>query len=243
MRDNPQIDSRGTAAIAWYKGRTHRFYEDSFRLLNRDVPVVDHHLRGEIYAVFDGIGSAPKGQSAAIAMADALLSFFTEPETFENSINGLKKLLHVENLKINDWGFIPGSTRPIGGCCGSIAWCHNDCLTIFHAGDTTALHLSGDRYTRLSIAHQNSADVITRYFGQGQKLEIDISSTPIEPYDQILLYSDGISKVLCTEEVMDIIMQFEDPKRRATTLASVARAKGSGDDITVLCAEIPDEDE
>ena len=52
----PRINVRGTAVVAWYKGLAHKYYEDSFRLLSRDVLVVGALGRGEIYAVFDGMG-------------------------------------------------------------------------------------------------------------------------------------------------------------------------------------------
>ncbi len=243
MLIEPRIDVRGTAVVAWYKGLDHKYYEDSFRLLSRDVPVVGALDRGEIYAVFDGIGGHPMGQSSAIKMADTLTRFYTEPENFENSINGLTQLLMEGNQEVYDWGFVPGTNRLKGGCCGSIAWIKDNLLTVFHAGDTSALHLTFDNHIRLSKADQFDAYLVTKCFGQGRTLKMDINSVKVEPYDQILLYSDGISKVISTEEGLDIINKFDDPKNRAATLARSARNRGARDDITVLCAEIPDDEE
>jgi hypothetical protein len=59
------VETKGIAAVAWMKGTKHKFYEDRFRLLCLPVPLVSEQDRGEIFAVFDGIGSAPKGMAAA----------------------------------------------------------------------------------------------------------------------------------------------------------------------------------
>ncbi len=240
----PHLEIRGEAAVvAWYKGKSHQHYEDSFRLLPREVPVVGSQDRGEIYAVFDGIGGCPMGRSSAIKMADTLTRFFTEPENFANSVSGLTRLLMEGNQEIYDWGFIPGSNHMKGGCCGSVAWIKDNLLTVFHAGDTSALHLAGDNYVCLSKADQYDAYLVTKCFGQGPDLEMHITTATVEPFDQVLLYSDGVSKVIGTKEALDLVNQFDEPKRRAAVLARNARARGSRDDITVLCAEIPDDQE
>lgn len=63
------------AAVAWMKGGMHKYYEDRYRLLCLPVPIVLKRIAGEIYAVFDGIGSAPKDMTAAQAMCDVLVTF------------------------------------------------------------------------------------------------------------------------------------------------------------------------
>jgi hypothetical protein len=64
------VDRRNSAAVAHLKGTKHRIYEDSFRILPCEVPLVESLNRGELFAVFDGIGSAPEGRNAAQFMAD-----------------------------------------------------------------------------------------------------------------------------------------------------------------------------
>jgi hypothetical protein len=67
------VDRRQTAAVGFLKGPQHRFYEDSFRMLPREITLFKSLNRGEIYVVFDGIGSAPEGRHAAQFMADQLI--------------------------------------------------------------------------------------------------------------------------------------------------------------------------
>ena len=72
------IDRQGDfAAVGWAQGRSHHTYEDRFRLLTSYIPLVATSGRGDLVAVFDGVGSAPQGMQAAQALADALLGFYT----------------------------------------------------------------------------------------------------------------------------------------------------------------------
>ena len=239
----PRLEIRGPAVVAWYKGKSHRIYEDSFRLLPRAVPVVGAQNRGELFAVFDGIGGAEKGHSAAVAMADALTGFYTRPEQYENSAAGVLRLLMDANQEIHEWGNSPGTDRPLGACCGSIVHIKGEEMAVFHVGDTTAILLNGEDHIVLTKAHQSGPHQILRYFGQGEHLKIDITTVKVEPYDLVLLYSDGISKLIDAKESLDIITKFDDPGQSARALARKACQKGSPDDITVLLAEILDEEE
>ena len=58
-------DRRKAAAAASLKGTRHHLYEDAYRMLPNDVPLVKKSKRGELFGVFDGIGSASKGKEAA----------------------------------------------------------------------------------------------------------------------------------------------------------------------------------
>ena len=56
--------------------------------------------RGEIFAVFDEIGSAPRGMSAAQEMADCLPSFYRDPGVWPASVEGLIELMITSNNTI-----------------------------------------------------------------------------------------------------------------------------------------------
>jgi PPM family protein phosphatase len=75
-------EQKGSATVAWVKGSKHQFYEDRYRILSREVPLVKGQDRGEIFAVFDGIGSAPKGREAAQEMMDQLVHFYKKPQNY-----------------------------------------------------------------------------------------------------------------------------------------------------------------
>lgn len=68
-----EVEERGRAAVAWARGVSHDRYEDRYRLLTDAVPLVARLGRGELVAVFDGVGGLRPGMRSAQAMADGLL--------------------------------------------------------------------------------------------------------------------------------------------------------------------------
>ena len=238
-----QTETRGCSAVSWLKSPKHP-YEDRYRLLTKDIALVSRTKRGELFGVFDGIGSAPKGMAAAQAMADCLVDFFRRPSLYPADWQGFYKLLHETNVSIFNWGFMEGTDRPLGGCAGTIAWLRDDQLTLFHAGDTVALLLrDGQEPRQLTRLHDIHGDIY-RYFGLGKTLEIDVQSCAVEEGDLVLLMSDGVTKAYSTTEaanlVMDIYGKSGDIATAAEELATRSRSKGSNDDITALAIEIED---
>ena len=149
----PQVDMREGVAVAYAKGIKHRYYEDAFRMLSRDVPLVGQKNRGEVFSVFDGIGSAPEGRHAAQVMADALVRFFREPDVYLSSDKGLLKVLEEANMEIFSWGFVGDTDLPMGGCAGTVIWLFEDKLHVFHAGDTSAALIRGESVKVLTREH------------------------------------------------------------------------------------------
>jgi len=231
-------ERKGSAAVAWIKGSKHTFYEDRYRLLTKDIPLLSSQNRGEIFAVFDGIGSAPRGRQAAQQMADTLLKFYQSPKDYDASLEGIHKLLMEGNAAIYDWGFIPGTDVPIGGCAGTVIWLHQKTLHLFHAGDTSALLTKNDKTSKLTHDHQMEDGAIYRYFGLGPNLQIDTDSISVEESDKILLLSDGVTKVFHPMEAADFIEEFQDICTAVKGLAQRSQARGSTDDITVMLIEI-----
>ena len=77
-------------------GKTHKINEDSYRLLGNTIPLIAKAGRGQLFAVFDGMGSAPRGGEAANIMSSCLIDFYRDT-AIENSAIGLKKLLMQES--------------------------------------------------------------------------------------------------------------------------------------------------
>ena len=146
-------ESRVNAAISWLPS-PHHLYERRFRLLSADVPLVANKNIGEIYAVFDGVGSAPKGMAAAQTMADCLVSYFQEP------VVDLTNLLYDTNRAIHAWGLMESSNRPQGACAGTVALVQGGELTILHAGDTVGVRLRSNERPRVLTTPQERGGAI-----------------------------------------------------------------------------------
>ena len=228
---------RGPAAVAWLKGKQHRFYEDRFRLLPETIPLVARSNRGSIYSVFDGIGGAPEGMRSAQHMADILLRFYQEHDLYADSAKGVHRLLDAANREINGWGVIPGTDRPLGGCAGTVAWIRGNILHAFHAGDTVGFLIRANRPISLTRQHEKDG-AIYRYFGLGPHLKIDSCRVTLEDGDRILLFSDGVTKVMHPATAVDVVCENDDIAEAVTRLVRLSRLKGSPDDITALMAQV-----
>ena len=236
---NVTVDSRKKASVAWLKGTKHKFYEDRYRILSKDIPLVGGQDRGELFAVFDGIGSAPKGRQAAQEMADILLNFFLRAESYELSPEGLEKLLLQGNESIHQWGFMEGTDVPQGGCAGTVAWLYQENLSVFHAGDTSAVLIQNRGNTlKLTRDHQAENGAIYRYFGLGPNLGLEMSMCPVEELDRILLLTDGVTKVIHPLEAAEYVKKHDDIGLAAKSLVQKAFLKGSIDDITATLIEV-----
>jgi len=231
-------DQRESAAVSYLKGTKHKYYEDSFRMLPRDIPLVEQKKRGELFAVFDGIGSAPEGRHAAQEMAESLLRFYREPDAYSASWEGIKTLLMEANLTIHQWGFMPGTDKPLGGCAGTVVWLIGENLYVFHAGDTVALLIRDGKGMELTKPHQMSDGAIYRYFGLGPDLQIDVECFQIEESDRILLLTDGVTKIFHPVEAGNIIEKYIDLPLAVKTLVHRSQSLGSTDDITAMLIQI-----
>ena len=231
------VEKKGIAAVAWIPGRTHVYYEDRFRLLCRPIPIVEKQDRGEIFAVFDGIGSAPKGMSAAQEMCDVLVDFYREPERYAASYNSIEELLITANRQIFDWGFMPHSDTPLGGCVGTVVWIYEEEIHVFHAGDTLALLIRDGTYKQLTAPHELGG-VIYSYFGMGDELHIDVNHYEIEECDRIILMSDGVTKAMKPEAITTLVENHYDISFAVSDIVNQSRQNGSQDDITAMIIEV-----
>ena len=235
MKQQPVIESRGNAVVGWDKCTRHP-YEDRFRLLCRPVPIVVSACRGELFSVCDGVGSAPKGMAAAQAVCDVLVRFYDDhklPALAET----IQELLVRANDEIAGWGFIPGTDRSEGACAATVIWIDEaNVAHIFHAGDTGAI-LIRDGVARALTSAQHLDGCLSNYFGLSE-LRLECGKVKLEEGDRLLLFSDGISKVLHNQRLADIAESQTSRQASVSALIRAARVAGSTDDITVLLIDV-----
>jgi len=233
------FEHRGNATVAWQKGPRHKFYEDRFRLLCHPIPLVAQANQGEIFAVLDGVGSAPKGMAAAQVVCDGLVRFFDPNGQGSAEKEGLETILADANLTIHDWGFMEGTNRPDGACAGTVIWIDVKWLAhVFHVGDTTALLVRDGLAKVLTTVHQNSDGHLSNYFGM-PTLKLQRQSIQLEEGDRLLIFSDGIGKAFAVnQDIADIIESKASRSASLAALFAAARSSGSSDDATAILVDI-----
>jgi serine/threonine protein phosphatase PrpC len=211
--------------------------EDRFRVLDARVPLVRNARRGFLYAVMDGVGSAPKALRAAQHVADRLTDFYCLPDIPATS-QGIYDLLMQINREIREWGVIDGTDRPLGAAAATVAWFAPDRrLVVFHTGDTFAFVFDGSTLIRLTREHTDGRG-ITSYLGQGERCRIDVEGVRFEEGDILCLVTDGVTKSMADDHIEAVLKESGGPEIAVRELVSRARARGSHDDITAIVVEL-----
>jgi len=239
MHNPVVIEHRTCASVAWQKGRQHKFYEDRFRLLCHPIPLVKQKQRGEIFAVLDGVGSAPQGMAAAQAVCDVLVNFFDNTSELVADQVALQALLTQANETIRSWGVLDGTDRALGACAGTIIWIDVEQVAhVFHAGDTTAILIRNGDSKTLTTVHHTAEGHLSNYFGL-PVLQLENTELQLVEGDRLLLFSDGIGKAFFNNQQIANIIEAESMRQTSlTSLFSYARAGGSGDDATAILIDI-----
>jgi len=232
------IEERGNATVIWQQGPRHMFYEDRYRLLCRPIPLVEQAERGEIFAVCDGVGSAPRGRDAAQEVCDVLVKFYENAKDLSPTVETLTSLLDQANCVILAWGLMEGTARSQGACAASVVWITRNLIAnVFHVGDTSALLIRNGTAQALTSAHHDAAGHLTNYFGQSS-LQIEIRTIQLDIGDRLLLLSDGISKSLYNQQIAGIVESHSRRSASLEALLGAARSAGSGDDVTAILIDI-----
>ena len=235
------IEERLGAAVLWFKGATHRYYEDRYRLLSRDVPLVAASAVGEVFAVADGVGSAPLGMSAAQRLCDRLAQMY-EPSGAQDQAQRLGDLLAAVNREIHDWGFIDGTDRPAGACAATVAVLEPGGTRgmIIHAGDTRAALIRDGQCQILTPLDQGTDGALRCYFGT-RVSSFTLIPINVDLGDRLLLVSDGVTKSFGMVEVAAMLESQSTRRRALQVLGQACLRRPSGDDVTAMIIDVGDD--
>jgi serine/threonine protein phosphatase PrpC len=228
----PVIETRGNAAVAWQKGRSHAFYEDRFRMLVNGIPKVD--ASGfQILAVADGVSDALRGMNAAQFVCDRLLDFYSLDASINCKATMLDLLTEV-NSEVASWG-VDERGRPQGAAVASVVLIENMTAHVFQAGDTLPMLIRDEVHFPMS-SKVSPSRALRDFYGR-KEMVIDVRSWPLCEGDRIVLASDGITGVIPSNIIGKIAIEAEDS--RATVIALSQRASRiTWDDVTVLALDI-----
>jgi serine/threonine protein phosphatase PrpC len=129
---------------------------------------------------------------------------------------------------------------------------------VAHVGDSRAYRLRGGVFEALTQDHSVVAELvragalseeqaevdprrneILRSVGAASSVEVDVSIVSLKPDDRFLLCSDGLTGPVDTQEISNILGQY-DPEDATRTLIARANEAGSPDNITAIALHYPD---
>ncbi len=237
MKDPEIPEYLGKAAVP---GVGKQRSQDRTRTLTHKAQIVHEADRGELFALFDGMGSKGQGGSdAAEVMCDMVTDFFRKADAFSATSEGLQQLLLRGNQIINEWGLDPDTGRCIGGCVGSVLWVYDEQTHVFHAGDTAVYSVTDNVSQRLTLRHCDEQGLITSFFGAGQGLQLEIKNFSLLQVDYLVLVSDGVADRCLPVDIASIVYS-QEPQQSAQELVRLAKNRQAQDDLTAIVIDVCD---
>ena len=237
------LEKRGRVTVGWAKGANHRLYEDRYRILTKDVPVVGSSDRGEVFAVLDGMGGLSKGMQAAQEIADCLISYFEDSEGLPDGPVGMGCLLDEvsEDLAHKNWNSAEendeSTFRLAYGAAGTICLLNQGALHVFHAGDTEGwIHQNG-KWSQLTL-DEGDGQELANFFGLPfeRGFEVKTDTRRVSEGDRVVLFSDGIPKGVTRDRALEATLAVDLESSLAKLLSDCHPR--SGDDLTLMVAKV-----
>jgi len=213
-----------------------------------------------VWAVADGMGGHEAGE-----VASQLLTSYIEKLNCAGSFEELLESVQINIEAANsdlvkqsaayDTQRVPGSTVVallISGNQGAVVWCGDS--RIYRRRERRLQQLTRDHSHVQDLVDQGiikqedaeshpMANVITRAVGIQEPLELDYKLMDVEPGDQFLLCSDGLSRMVSDQEIEDM-MANKNSEEITQSLLHTALVRGASDNVTLICVkDCPDTDQ
>ena len=218
-------------------------------------------LRDSVYAVADGMGGHLAGEVASATALEPIEEL--DGRIFQDhaaAVNALRAAVTAANERVSQLARDNPNYRGMGTTL-TAALVEGRRLHVAHVGDSRAYLLRDGHFSQLTDDHtlvQHLVDegqitreeaarhpqrsVVTRAIGVSEDVDVDSMSLELQPGDQLLLCSDGLTGVVEDEAIATTLMEVEDPDEAVDDLIDLANAAGGPDNITVLLLRYEDPD-
>ena len=246
------------AACASSVGRVRTNNEDNLYFNGKYLPQQNEGIKrplsmtvpdGEcMFCVYDGMGGHESGEVASFIAASETKRYIDEHECL---IIPTRQMLEELTARINENVFKAGRNkggRLSMGTTGVMLKFMDDEVYVCNVGDSPAFRLRDSELLQLSVDHVENVSVkpgrkpaLTQGFGMDPeeiRIEPHIAKGELEPGDQYLLCSDGLTDMVSKVEICSILKSCTNVKRAARKLVQKALDNGGKDNITVILCQI-----
>lgn len=218
-------------------------------------------VRDSVYAVADGMGGHLAGEVASAAALEPIEEL--DGRIFQDdtaAVTALRDAVVAANERVSQLAIENPDYRGMGTTL-TAALVEGRRLHVAHVGDSRAYLLRDGHFSQLTDDHtlvQHLVDegqitreeaarhpqrsVITRAIGVSNDVDVDSMSLELQPGDQLLLCSDGLSGVVEDEDIARTLVEVHDPDDAVDALIELANDAGGPDNITVLLLRYEDTD-
>lgn len=214
-----------------------------------------------VWLVADGMSGHPAGDIAAqTAVAEATQRARERAawlrEHTDTASEFLSDLVTSANRRIHDLMLANPSLKGMGTTFVALAITPTPTPVahVAHLGDSRAYlyrtgqlkqltrdHTLVEKFVRRGLIDAATAlthpdrHILTKGLGMGADMQPEMTSTPVTPYDLILLCSDGLTKMLEDAAISSILSHAQgDPRRACHDLIEQALHRGGEDNVTVI---------
>lgn len=206
-----------------------------------------------LFVIADGMGGHVAGD---VASATAIEIVQKERSQLDASDpDSVARVVQDANVAIFEKALGDSSLRGMGTTC-TLLLVDGSTAHVAHVGDSRAYlwrdgqlsqvtedhtlvgrMVAEGRLSPEEAQHHPQRSMITRALGVDDKVEVDQLTLELVAGDIVLLCSDGLSSMLSTDEIRDVLADDGDVQGKADRLVELANDAGGEDNITVVLVE------
>ena len=218
----------------------------------------DSYLASEpLFAVADGMGGHLAGDVASRIAIDVLTQDIDAngPGDRDSLVNAVK---HA-NSEIFEKSRTDANLSGMGTTC-TLLYVVDGEARIAHVGDSRAYLLRNSNLSQLTDDHtlvnrmvkegrlrpeeaerHPQRSIITRALGVDENVKVDYRTLDLQAGDRILICSDGLTSMIDTSTIQNVLGEASDPEPAADRLIDLANEAGGEDNITVVLVDVTEE--
>ncbi|MBL7494892.1 serine/threonine-protein phosphatase [Frankia sp. CNm7] len=211
-----------------------------------------------LLAVADGMGGHAAGEVASSTVVSALAELDTETDADE-VLEALVAAMHEANAQLRAMSARDGTLDGMGTTVTALL-ASGDQLGVLHVGDSRCYLLRDEVLSQVTHDHTLVQDLVDQ--GRitpeqanthpqrsllmraldGREVEPDLSMRQAQLGDRYLLCTDGLSGVVSGETILEALLGTS-PRDAVDRLVELALKGGGPDNITVVVADVVDDEE
>ena len=211
-----------------------------------------------IFAVADGMGGHIAGDIASATAVEVIMDNIHDQKPA--GTQELAEIVRRANAAIWEKAQNDSNLKGMGTTC-TLLMLDGEELHIAHVGDSRAYLYRAGELSQLTEDHtlvsrmvregrlqpeeaerHPQRSIITRALGVDSDVEVDELSMGIEEGDRYLICSDGLTSMIDTDSVRDVLQNTPDPNAAVEQLVDRANEAGGEDNVTVVLVDIASDD-
>jgi PPM family protein phosphatase len=218
-------------------------------------------IKNSVFAVADGMGGHLAGEVASATALEPIeaLDGRVFPDATE-AATALTNAVVAANATVSKLATDNPLYRGMGTTL-TAALLEGRRVHVAHVGDSRAYLLRGGQFSQLTddhtlvqhlvdegqitreeAAHHPQRSIITRAIGVSPEVDVDSMTLDLQPGDQLLMCSDGLTGVVEDRVIAQLLDRTVDPDAAVDELVRLANQAGGPDNITVVLLRYEDPD-